>query len=164
MMAFDDENRLHQGDGQTAYGDILGLSRPKSLRPPMPQADRAAQFAPFAALTGHGDAVTEAARYVEARRPLSDEQKARLDREIRLLKERLTQLIALGRLGEAGKSAYPVVAVSYFVPDGLKEGGTCASFQGAVRILDEVCGKLVFCDGAVIALEEIRSLKVLSSA
>lgn len=49
------------------YADIVGLSRPISAREPMPLADRAAQFSPFAALTGHEDAIHEMARMVEER-------------------------------------------------------------------------------------------------
>lgn len=131
----------------SAYDDIEHLSRPSSRRPAMDGADRAAQFAPFAALTGHKDAVAEAARLTEERRILADDEKAQLDRRLRRLRE---------SLGEC-----PVVRVEYFVEDSLKAGGAYACCEGPVRTIDEVGGLLIFREGAVVPLAAIDVLEFL---
>lgn len=59
------------------YDDIIDLPRPKSKHEPMPMSDRAAQFSPFAALTGYGDAIDETARLTDHRIELSEEERAR---------------------------------------------------------------------------------------
>ena len=61
------------------YDDIIDLPRPKSKHEPMPMSDRAAQFSPFAALTGYGDAIDETARLTDARIEPSEEERAELD-------------------------------------------------------------------------------------
>ena len=61
------------------YDDIIDLPRPKSKHEPMPMSDRAAQFSPFAALTGYGHAIVEAARLTDRRIELSEEESAELD-------------------------------------------------------------------------------------
>lgn len=140
-------------DAMRIYGDIIGFRRPKSLRPPMPRADRAAQFAPFAALTGHGDAVREAARYVAPRQALDDREQAAMDRAL----ERLTQAITQAHGNE---TALPSITATCFVADPLKEGGTYREVQGVVRVIDIVLGNLVFTDGTIVELESLQSLRL----
>ena len=74
------------------YDDILHLPHPTSKRHPrMPIADRAAQFSPFAALTGHGAAIEETARVTDRRIELDEDAKEQLDQTLQLLLERIDE-------------------------------------------------------------------------
>ena len=85
------------------YGDIIHLPHPVSEKHPrMPMQDRAAQFSPFAALTGYEEAIYETGRLTEERAELDEEEKAILDRKQRLLLEKLDE--------------FPALTVTYFVP------------------------------------------------
>ena len=89
------------------YNDILYLPRPTSAKHPrMPISDRAAIFSPFAALTGHGDAIRETARLTELKMELDEDAKADLDRR---------QAILLEHIGEQ-----PEVTITWFCPDEKK--------------------------------------------
>lgn len=107
----------------------------------MSRLDRAAQFAPFAALTGYEAAVAETARLTDERVELSDDAKEMLNEKIRMIAE------SLGN----GSS----VTVSYFVPDGKKDGGAYVDVTGSVRRVDEYERTIVMADGTVIPIEEI---------
>lgn len=128
----------------SSYDDIRHLSRPPSSHPPMGLRDRAAQFSPFAALTGHKDAITEAGRITEERLPLSDVEQAELDDTLRELRKLLP--------------SHPRIKVTYFVADELKEGGSYQHHEGAVRTIDEYHGRLVFENGPSISLAAIDGL------
>jgi hypothetical protein len=107
------------------YDDIIHLTRPISARyPAMTQADRAAQFAPFAALTGYEDMVKEEARLTQARRELSEEEQAELDRTLMLLRQ------------ETARGRTPLVRIRYFVPDERKAGGREETVTVRVKRVD----------------------------
>ena len=92
------------------YSDIINLPHPESrTHPRMPRSDRAAQFAPFAALTGYDDAVAEAGRLTSSKIELDENELERLDRALAYLTEH--------------QAAHPAVTVTYFVPDDKKSGG-----------------------------------------
>ena len=129
-----------------AYDDMLHLSRPRSKRPPMAVADRAAQFAPFAALAGHREAVEEEARLTEQRRPLADVERRELDGSLQRLRSILPER--------------PRIAVGYFVEDPLKEGGAYVQHEGALRAIDDVRGMLVFQDGREVPLAAVDAMEV----
>ena len=130
---------------KTPYDDIIGLPHHVSRnRQAMPMRDRAAQFAPFAALTGYGEAVAETARQTTPRRELSEQEAEELDR-------RLAELVA--RLPEQ-----PETTVEYFVPDERKAGGAYVSRTGRVRRVSLPDRLLVMEDGTVIPLADIASL------
>ena len=74
------------------YDDIIGLSRPKTMRPAMPVADRAKIFMPFAALRGYGEAIGEQQRLFAERVELSDEEQEKLDMSL----QRIAILLANG--------------------------------------------------------------------
>lgn len=112
----------------------------------MPLRERAAQFSPFAALTGHGDAVKEAARLTEERPELSEDRKEELDRSIRLLEQRIKER--------------PYILAEWFCPDGRKGGGAYITIQGRAERLDCYKGELVLETGNRIPIEEICSLEV----
>ena len=125
------------------YDDIIGLPRPKSRHEPMPMSDRAAQFSPFAALTGYGDAIDETARLTDHRIELSEEERAELDYK----QQYLSTLDA------------PTVTVTYFVPDERKAGGAYVTRKGVLKRIDEVERTMVFADGTRVALDEVVEIE-----
>ena len=129
------------------YSDIIDLSRPKSRRPPMPLRDRAAQFSPFAALTGHGAALAEVARTTEEHKALSDDEEAALNRKMAQLREDIAKR--------------PYVKITYFIPDALKDGGSFAIAEGNVRAIDDLERALVFTEGQRVPIRDIVSLELV---
>ena len=128
------------------YEDIIGLPRPVSRRhPPMARQERAAQFAPFAALAGHGAILREAARQTENRPALSEDAQTALDARLRPL---------AGRLEE-----HPTVNATYFLPDEKKAGGACVTVSGQVLRLREFPPALCLAGGAEIPLSALLALE-----
>ena len=125
------------------YDDIIDLPRPKSKHEPMPMSDRAAQFSPFAALTGYGDAIDETARLTDRRIELSEEESAELDYK----QQYLATLDS------------PTVTVTYFVPDERKSGGAYVTHTGVLKRVDEVESMVVFKDGLRVPLDEVMDIK-----
>jgi len=131
----------------TNYDDIIHLQRPLSKKhPPMPMAKRAAQFLPFAALTGFEGEIAEAARLTEAARSLGEDALVALDEQLSLLRQ---------RMGEQ-----PAVSVVRFVPDERKAGGRYETVTGRLRRLDEANRVLILTDGSRIDLDTIAELTV----
>lgn len=129
------------------YDDIIDLPHHVSAtRSRMSMHDRAAQFSPFAALTGYDDAVEETARLTDEQYELSEDARNRLDEQLRLIAD---------RIGEQ-----PEIEVTYFLPDELKDGGAYVVTKGHVRIIDEYARELVFVDGTRIGLESVAEIKV----
>ena len=127
------------------YRAILYHQRPQIPgHPQMPNGERAAQFAPFAALTGYEDAVEETARLTEAQRDLSEDTQAALDARLRYLQERLSE--------------NPEVTACYFRPDERKAGGAYVEKTGIVKAIDLYGRTLVFRDGARIPMDRLRDL------
>ncbi len=130
---------------KTPYDDIIHLTHHVSQNhPQMPLRDRAAQFAPFAALTGYEAAVGETARLTTERRELDAQGAAELNR-------RLTDLAA--RLKDR-----PEVTIEYFVPDNRKAGGVYVTVAGRVRNISVSERLLVMEDGAAIPMEDVASV------
>ena len=127
----------------TEYDDIIDLPRPKSKHEPMPMSDRAAQFSPFAALTGYDAAIAETARLTDQRIELSEEERAELDYK----QQYLATLDA------------PTVTVTYFVPDERKTGGAYVTHTGVLKRVDEVERMVVFKDGLRVPLDEVMDIK-----
>ena len=127
------------------YDDIIHLSRPVSKKhPPMPLTKRAAQFLPFAALSGFEGEIAEAARLTEAARSLGEDALAALDEQLALLRQRL--------------SDQPEITLTRFVPDEKKAGGHYETLTGQVRRLDEIDRALILTDGTKVDLEAIVEL------
>lgn len=127
------------------YEELLKMPHHVSTNhPPMPMHDRAAQFAPFSALTGYGEAVAETARLTEAEPERGEEEAAELDRRLRLLC--------------AHREEHPLLQIEYFVPDGRKRGGRYEIRTGAVRKIAGPRRALILEDGTEIKLDRIRSL------
>lgn len=130
---------------KTPYDDIIRLPHHISQNhPQMPLRDRAAQFAPFAALTGYEAALGETARLSVERRELDAQEAEELNR-------RLVALIA--RLSER-----PEVTIEYFVPDERKSGGAYVTVTGRVRNISVAERLLVMEDGTEIPMEDVVSV------
>ena len=129
-----------------SYDDIITLPHPTSRRHPrMAAADRAAQFAPFAALTGYGAAVKETARETEAFTELAEDETMALDRQLRLLEERIRER--------------PWVVLTCFQPDQWKAGGAYVEVRGRVKRLDSTAGTITLEDGREIPVSYILEIK-----
>lgn len=158
---------MKKTESSNPYEDIIHLPHPVSRRhPPMPISDRAAQFAPFAALTGYGDVVKEAARLTEQKIELSEDQRVLLDERFRQLARALR-----GEAGEmcreAGESCQktekkqsgPEAVITYFLPDHRKEGGSYITVVGRVRKIDEFRQMVRLTDGTEIPIEDILDIQ-----
>ncbi len=126
------------------YDDIIDMPHHVSDRHPhMSVHDRAAQFAPFAALTGHGAAIAETARLTEEKHELDESQKAVLDQKL------------MNIMYNADEKN---VNVDYFVADERKSGGRYERFTGRIRRIDEYERVLVMEDGTVIPIDNIQDI------
>ena len=135
-----DNERNHQ------YDDIIDLPHHISAtRPRMSMIDRAAQFSPFAALTGYDAAIRETGRLTDARIELSDDKKVILDGKLQILLEQLAQR--------------PEVTITYFEPDHKKAGGAYVSVTGVVKKIDEFQRSIVLEEGTGIAIEQVYEIE-----
>lgn len=126
------------------YDDIIHLPHHRSAtRAPISGVDRAAQFAPFAALTGFGAAVQETARWTEHRPELEEDEKQLLDRQLRLLGSRIAE--------------QPPVTVTYFQPDPRKVGGAILTTADRLVKLDHRQGLICLTRG-IIPVEQLLHL------
>ena len=129
------------------YDDIINLTHPTSKKHPrMPIRDRAAQFAPFAALVGYDDAVEETARVTDDMIEQSDEMMAVIDEKLRYLSERIGEM--------------PTVLVTYFLPDDKKSGGEYKIFEGRIKRLDDYDAMMIFECGKKISYDKIYSVEL----
>lgn len=125
------------------YLDILNLSYPfPSRRAKMSMVERAAQFAPFAALTGYEDAIAETARLTGSRIELDDTEKEALDRKI----QHLTTM------------EKPLITVTYYVPDSSKEGGAYVTVTAGLLKADAISGCLILDSGSIIPMADMIRL------
>ena len=124
------------------YDEIMGLPHHVSkTRPQMPMSDRAAQFAPFAALTGYEAAVQETARLTDPRAQLDEGQIEAINRQLVYLQAHIAD--------------QPTATVTYFLPDLRKEGGAYQTVSGAVKKIDGMAQLLWMADGTKIPLPDI---------
>lgn len=130
----------------TPYDDILQLPHPTSRKHPrMPLAAWAAQFSPFAALTGYDAAVKEAARLTEEELDLDDTMKMTLNEKLRFILEHITE--------------QPQVTITYFIPDSKKTGGAYKTTTGCVKKFQQYERRLLLTDGTIIPMEAIISIQ-----
>ena len=128
------------------YDEIMGLPHHVSTtRPQMPMSDRAAQFAPFAALTGYDSAIKETGRLTDERIELGEEALTALDRKYQLLIEALDDA--------------PEVTIIYFQPDERKSGGQYVSATGTVKKVDTFGRRILLQDGTRIPLDSVYDLR-----
>ena len=132
----------------TPYDDLLNLPHPTSLRHPrMSQQNRAAQFAPFAALTGYDDVLRETARQTDQRITPSESELEALDRTLQLI---LTLI-----------DHRPAVQGTLFQPDKTKPGGSYTTLTGNVKKYNESTKTLILTDNTPLPLSNILSLDIL---
>ena len=128
------------------YEDILHLPHPTSKNHPrMSIQERAAQFSPFAALTGHAAAIAETARLTDRKMELDEDTRAELDRRQAILLEQISER--------------PEVTVTWFRPDERKDGGAYVTTAGWLKKIDQVERILVLMDGTNIPLEDVAALE-----
>lgn len=131
-----------QGD----YDDIINLPHHQSdRRPRMSLYDRAAQFAPFSALTGHDDAIKETARLTDKKLELDDYDQMLLNNKMNFI---------LNHINEQ-----PEITVTYFIPDTNKEGGMYLDFAGNIKKYDAVQRVVCFTDKTEIFIDDIIEIK-----
>ena len=129
------------------YRDILYMEHPTSrLHPRMSMLSRASQFAPFAALSGYDDVISETGRLTDGRVEYSADALAELDESLREISERL--------------DLHPRINVVYFVPDMKKNGGKYVEYAGEVREIDAVYRRLLFMDKTEIPLDVIVNISL----
>ncbi|NLM04174.1 MAG: YolD-like family protein [Clostridiales bacterium] len=128
------------------YNDIINLPRHVSKkRSPMPIRDRAAQFSPFAALTGHDTAIKETARITEDKIELDSYIKEELNIKLQILMDRLREK--------------PEIKITYFQPDDKKDGGKYITTTGVVKKIDSCDQMIYLIDGTEIIMDEIINIE-----
>ena len=127
------------------YNGIIYLPHHVSkTRPQMPMSDRAAQFAPFAALTGYDSAIKETGRLTDERLELDEEALIALNMRYQLLMDALDE--------------EPEVEITYFKPDERKAGGEYISVTGAVKKIDDFERLITMQDGMKIPMDDVLSI------
>lgn len=130
---------------KSKYDEIMGRPHHVSkTRPQMPMSDRAAQFAPFAALTGYDSAIKETGRQTDEKIELDEEALTALDMKYQLLMEALDDA--------------PEVTITYFQPDERKAGGKYVSVTGAVKKVDDFEQRIIMQNGTKIPVDDVLSI------
>lgn len=128
------------------YDDIISLPHHESAKhPKMPALDRAAQFMPFAALTGHNAAVMETERLTDTKMELDEMKKEELNEHLQFIKEQLLQK--------------PQISITYFLPDTQKNGGAYLTITGTVRKIEETRHQVIMENGTVIPMDDIYEIE-----
>ena len=146
MMNPCDDTINPSADKFNPYVDIIDLQHHTSAsRPHMSAHDRAAQFSPFAALTGYDSAITETARLTEERVELDEYSKAALNGKLSMMQEQSDE--------------QPEISITYFQPDNKKSGGAYIIAAGCVKKIDEYGRTVVMWDGTRIPIEDILAIE-----
>ena len=125
------------------YSDIIKLPHHvSSTRPQMSMMDRAAQFSPFAALTGHDAAIRETGRLVGDKTLLEEDALIALDLKFQVLRDQL-------------ETEYPEIHITYFKPDARKNGGSYETITAEVKEINDIDRNLILLDGTKIPLDNI---------
>ena len=128
------------------YDDIIDMPHHISEKhPQMPLSDRAAQFSPFAALTGYDAAIVETARLTDHKRELTEERKQEINLQLSDLQARI--------------KTDPAIMVVYYEADARKEGGAYKTVTGSVKKIDPLAGILELTDGTIIPFDDIFGLE-----
>lgn len=128
------------------YDDIMNLPHHVSAsHPQMPLLDRAAQFSPFAALTGHHEAIKETARLTEEWIELDESRKEMLDERLQVIRENLINR--------------PEIIFTYYKADEKKSGGAYLTVKGTVKKINEYEHQILLEDGTVLVVENLFSIE-----
>ncbi len=130
------------------YDDIINMKHPTSSNHPrMSMNNRAAQFAPFAALKTHVDKISEASRLTTQKRILDEDQRQILNR---VLNDLLVH-----------KKEHPFIIIDYFVEDEYKEGGSYMTIRGQFKDIDGINKKIILLDKSKIPIDDIYHISIL---
>ena len=128
------------------YSDIIHLPHPEPKNHPrMSMQNRAAQFAPFAALTGYEDVIQETGRLTDGFIELDEDDKERLNLKVADLMARIEE--------------HPSVTITYFIPDSRKAGGSYSTLSGRLKSIDEIQQALILEDGTGIPFNRIFNIR-----
>ena len=131
------------------YDDIINLPHHVSkVHPKMSLYNRSAQFAPFAALTGYGDAITETSRLTDKKIIIDDGLRAVINNKLNIIKNNIKN--------------NPYALVTYFIKDKYKDGGMYKTTNGNIRKIDEYDKKVIFTNNLKIKMDDIISIKFVS--
>ena len=131
------------------YDDIINLPRHVSDKyPHMSIHDRAAQFAPFAALTGHSEAVSETARYVDEKIDLGEDAIKEIQDALNYIQEHIAES--------------PEVNITYFVADGRKQGGRYITESTTVKVINDLEQTVHLNSGMTVKYDNIYELNVMA--
>lgn len=111
----------------------------------MSALDRASQFSPFAALTGHDSAIRETARLTDIRLELDEDKKEELNNRLQMLRMQT--------------ALRPEVEITYFVPDTQKTGGSYLSVRGTIKKFDDIAHQVLLENGTVIPINDIYGIE-----
>ena len=130
------------------YDDMIDLPNHRSRNHPHMSMDkRAAQFAPFAALTGYGDMIQETGRITGEKRTISEDRKLEIDRTLMMI--------------DSMKGEHPMILAEYYSPNRYKDGGSYIKVTGNVAALDLIDKQIVMTDGTRIRMEDLFELSIL---
>ena len=128
------------------YDDIINLPHHVSSKhPQMSMMNRAAQFAPFAALTGHSAAIEETARLTDEQHELADEDSETLNQKMAYLRENINE--------------HPTITITYFEHDKKKAGGRYKSIEGQLKNIDDYNQSIVLRNGEAIPLNSVLDIQ-----
>lgn len=128
------------------YDDIIHLPHHVSKKhPQMSMEDRAAQFSPFAALTGYDAAIAETARLTNQRVELDEYERQALNEKLQVISEHLKE--------------HPKVTITYFLPDARKDGGEYVTVTGNVKKIDDYEHRIILMDETRILMEDVISIE-----
>lgn len=131
---------------QDSYEDIINLPHHVSkTRKPMSLENRSAQFAPFAALTGYGEAIQETSRLTTNKKDLSETEKSIIDNKLRILNSSIKDK--------------PLATITYFVPDSKKSGGKYITESGNIRRIDVINNEIIFVNKKIIKITDIIDIE-----
>ena len=123
------------------YLDIINLPHYEPKHKRMTIENRAAQFAPFAALTGYAEAIAETSRLTETLIEITNEQKIIINDELQMLQKNLIKT--------------PKISIIYFIPDKLKKGGKYIEKNGNVKKIDFFKNTIILTDNTIISIDKI---------
>ncbi|MCI9560628.1 hypothetical protein D3Z55_10435 [Clostridiaceae bacterium] len=128
------------------YDDIIMLPHHVSKKhPQMPLLNRAAQFSPFAALTGHDAAIQETQRLTDSFIEIGGSREIKLNEQLLLIRHNLDKR--------------PELKITYFQPDERKSGGSYITVCGRIKKIDEYNRQIIFVDGTVLPIDHIFSIQ-----
>ena len=127
------------------YEDIINLPHYEPKHPRMSMYSRAAQFSPFAALTGYEEQVNETARLTDNKLFITEEMKEMFDIKLQYIKSIINEK--------------PMIKITYFVPDNKKSGGRYLEYSGNIRRIDNIKKELIFINNKKINIDDIIDIE-----